>query len=197
MTPHSNNQTGVEPSRSSLRKKLIDARMAATIAQREAWDRSIIGHLRPYLLELGLRKIGAYWPIRNEPDLRGLLKELDRAGFEIGLPQVIAADAPLQFLRWHADSPMRMDAHKIAIPDAAEPMTPELLLLPCVGFFSTGQRHFRQGYGGGYYDRTLAAHPAATIGVAYQCSRITSEDGFVPEPHDAALTRIVTEAGWA
>ncbi len=78
----------------------------------------------------------------------------------------------------------------VQVPAASSAeVAPELLLIPCVGF---NQERFRLGYGGGFYDRTLAARPRPrAIGVAYECSRAE----FSVEAHDIALDAVVTEAG--
>jgi 5-formyltetrahydrofolate cyclo-ligase len=198
----------MKTSRSSLRRSLLQHRMFADADARHTWDQRIIGHLRRHLLQQPARRIGAYWPIRNEPDLRELLAELVQAGFEIGLPEVVATHAPLRFLRWTPDAALSAAAFGVPVPATAIPLRPELLLVPCVGFFtdekvdgradnhaSRSGRHFRLGYGGGYYDRTLAAHPMPAIGVAYECSRTTAGDDFEPEAHDVPLTAVVTEKG--
>ena len=79
----------------------------------------------------------------------------------------------------------------IGASDGAE-VVPDVLLVPCVGFTEAG---YRLGYGGGYYDRWLAAHPGATaIGVAWSFSRIDPAS-FAAEPHDVPLTLVVTEHG--
>ena len=68
-------------------------------------------------------------------------------------------------------------------------VVPDVVLVPCVGFTAEG---FRLGYGGGYFDRWMAAHPHATaVGVAWAGSEVS----FAPEPHDQPLLVIVTERG--
>ncbi|MCL4746977.1 MAG: 5-formyltetrahydrofolate cyclo-ligase, partial [Burkholderiaceae bacterium] len=64
----------------------------------------------------------------------------------------------------------------------------DLIVIPCLGFDARGHR---LGYGGGYYDRTLAARALATIGVAYDCLEVR---GFDAQPHDRVLDWIVTES---
>jgi 5,10-methenyltetrahydrofolate synthetase len=97
----------------------------------------------------------------------------------------------MQFRLWRPDSPMTDDRHGIPIPDTPACEAPDIVLLPLVAFDDQG---YRIGYGGGYFDRTLAAldpRPFA-IGVGFELARVES---VRPEPHDIRLDAIVTEAG--
>ena len=79
----------------------------------------------------------------------------------------------------------------IASSDGAE-VVPDVVLVPCVGYTAAGHR---LGYGGGYFDRWLEAHPHVTaVGVAWSLGEI-ADDEFTPEPHDVPLALVVTERG--
>jgi 5,10-methenyltetrahydrofolate synthetase len=107
------------------------------------------------------------------------------------LPVVLAADSSLAFRAWSPAVAMTTDRYGIPVPASGEPVLPEALLIPLVGFDATG---FRLGYGGGYFDRTLASlrpRPLA-IGVGFELSRL---DSLHREPHDQPLDLIVTERG--
>jgi 5,10-methenyltetrahydrofolate synthetase len=72
-----------------------------------------------------------------------------------------------------------------------KPVVPDVVLVPCVGFTPEG---YRLGYGGGYFDRYLAAHPGVTvIGVAWEQARVSREE-LAPQAHDLPLMAVVTEA---
>jgi 5,10-methenyltetrahydrofolate synthetase len=104
---------------------------------------------------------------------------------------VITEDAPLRFREWTPDGPLAPDRYGIPTPTAGAWLTPDLILLPLNGFDDAG---YRLGYGGGYFDRTLAAlvpRPLA-VGVGFAINRI---DSIRPEPHDQRLDWIVTEDG--
>lgn len=107
------------------------------------------------------------------------------------LPVVQGPQAPLAFARWCPGAAMRDDAYGIAVPQVLEWVQPELVLVPLNAFDPQG---FRIGYGGGYFDRTLASldPPPQTVGVGFELGRVES---IHPEPHDRALDWIVTEAG--
>jgi 5-formyltetrahydrofolate cyclo-ligase len=75
------------------------------------------------------------------------------------------------------------------MPDSGEIVVPDLLVVPLVGFDAQG---YRLGYGGGFYDRTIAAMPAKprTIGVGFELGRLLT---IYPEPHDIPLDSVITE----
>ena len=143
--------------------------------------------------------IGAYWPIKGEFDPLPALhrwKEdgelLDEPALRrIGLPVVNKQHKTLTFHAWYPGCPMEEDAFGILKPKDTEEFHPELLLVPCVGF---GPNGVRLGYGGGFYDRTLASlRPMPyTAGIGYG-------HGYIPwleaEPHDVPLDAMLTETG--
>jgi len=144
------------------------------------------------------RIVAAFWPIGAEPDLRPLLARwaLD-ARLRVALPVVRTRGAPLIFREWTADTPMVSGAYDIPEPQGTIELIPRIVLAPLLGF--TGDRD-RIGYGGGFYDRTLAVLKAAggplwTVGVAHACMRLEPGE-HAPEPHDVQLDAIVTEQGW-
>lgn len=107
------------------------------------------------------------------------------------MPAVVGTDAPMTFRAWTADSAMIMDRHGIPIPADDAVLIPDVVLLPLVAFDARG---FRLGYGGGYFDRTLAAivpRPLA-VGVGFELARV---DSIHPQAHDIPLDAVVTEAG--
>jgi 5-formyltetrahydrofolate cyclo-ligase len=135
-----------------------------------------------------------YWPIKAEPDLRPLLAALHAEGARVALPLVEVKAAPLVFRRWTPETRMVRGDWNIPVPPPeAEVVTPEIALAPVVGWTAEG---FRLGYGGGYFDRTLAALSPRpfTIGIGLQAARLAT---IYPQPHDIALDAIVTEAGIA
>jgi 5-formyltetrahydrofolate cyclo-ligase len=183
--------------RDAERKRLLALRTELPDAVRAEKDSRIADHLRELLRELfrgkAQLKIGGYWPIRNEPDLRPLFHELTKGGHRIGLPLVDRVQRPLTFVHWKPQSAMAPGFLGVPVPTSGNAVYVELLLLPCVGF-SIGPDgvHHRLGYGGGYYDRTLAARRCKTIGIAHEAMRL---DHFEPGPHDIPLDYIVTEEG--
>ncbi len=182
--------------RRAERARLRAGRQALGVAERKAAADSLAIHLLAFLRDrLGNardRVLSAYWPIKGEPDLRALMAQLHESGVEIALPVVETRRAPLVFRYWTPQTRMMRGDWNILVPPPEAPLaTPDIVLAPLVGWDGEG---YRLGYGGGYFDRTLAAlapRPYA-IGVGLQEARLET---IYPQPHDIALDAIITEAG--
>lgn len=138
--------------------------------------------------------LSGYWPIKGEPDLRPALTGLHCAGFIIALPVVAQRAAPLVFRRWAPGTKMLRGDWNIPVPPPdADPLRPDICLAPCLGWSDEG---YRLGWGGGYFDRTLAvlAPRPLTIGIALSAARLPT---IYPQPHDIPLDLILTEGGVA
>ena len=181
-------QTG----RNALRQQLLAQRNAFDPNLKERWDQAIRQHLLDYfatpLQGPPLAPLGVYWPMRGEPDLRPAYAALAARGMQLALPVVVERAAPLRFAKWTPDTPLVAGTFGALVPAEPAWLKPSTLLVPCLGFNSG---RMRLGYGGGFYDRTLAAAPRpATIGIAYDCLHAE----FEAEPHDVALDCILTES---
>jgi len=147
--------------------------------------------------------IGAYWPIKGEFDPLPALHRWKEDGELIGLPQPRRIGLPvvnketmqLKFHVWYPGCEMEEDAYKIPKPKDTDVITPTLLFVPCVGFTLQGGKAYRLGYGGGFYDRTLASLVPRpfTVGLAFGCARCD----FEPQEHDMPLDVVLTENGAA
>lgn len=174
-------------SRSALRKLMLARRQGLDSAVRRTLSARIIATVEARLDTCQPDSIGAYWPMRGEVDVRALLHQAHERGITVALPQVVEPDLPLRFVRWTPQTALQEDRRGALITGEAEEVTPALLLVPCVGFDA---RRYRLGYGGGFYDRTLAARPVRSWGLAYECNRIET---FETQAHDLALDAIITE----
>ncbi len=144
--------------------------------------------------------VAGYVPVRGEIDVMPLLHALHGRGHEIVLPVVARKDAPLVFRRWQPGMALQQGRFGIAVPpDHAPRLAPDILLVPLAAFARAGHR---LGYGGGYYDRTLAAMhtraqqhdtaPPAAIGCAFAGQELAR----IPVlPTDKRLDFILTERG--
>lgn len=174
--------------KSDLRHALIATRRALATDVRAQWDAAIGRQVDAWLSNHPVPTLGVYWPIRAEPDLRGFYAAWSGRGMQLALPVVIDKDAPLKFMAWAEGGQLAKDAMGVMVPHAGSPeVRPDVILIPCVGYNSD---RIRLGYGGGFYDRTLAALPRpATLGIAY--SSTLAE--FAGATHDIALDAIITE----
>ncbi len=100
--------------------------------------------------------IGVYLPIRSEPDLSACYAQWRAQGRRLALPVVTGKNEPLTFRVWEAGALLRTAAFGVQVPETDETVVPDVLVIPCVGFRVLDGRPYRLGYGGGFYDRTLA-----------------------------------------
>lgn len=174
--------------KASLRKALLATRRAMPEATRAQWDGAIAQRLLDCCANKNISALAVYWPLHGEPDLHAAYAALAARGVALHLPVVLEKHAPLAFTSWTPGEPMVKDGMGVAVPARLRLIpAPPVLLVPCLGF---NAERYRLGYGGGYYDRTLAATPRPrTLGIAYGCLQAQ----FASGPYDIALDHIVTE----
>jgi 5-formyltetrahydrofolate cyclo-ligase len=133
--------------------------------------------------------LGIYWSMRGEIDVRDLARRHIEAGGSVALPVVVEKKAPVEFWRWRPGMGMRRGVWNIPVPVKREILTPDACIVPLVGFDA---EHYRLGYGGGYYDRTLAVlgKRPFCVGLGYAEARLPS---IFPQPHDIPMNLIVTD----
>lgn len=180
--------TDLTQNKNELRQTLLTVRNAIAADQRLLWDSAMTEKILTCLGPKKIHTLGIYWPMRGEPALQELYAELHAQGVQLALPVVVSKDAPLKFFAWAPGERLKPDKYGTSVPAVlATELRPQALLIPCVGF---NQERFRLGYGGGFYDRTLALAPRPyTIGLAYA----VTETIFVAAPYDVALDVIITE----
>ena len=179
--------------RAALRREKLAARMKLDEKTRAALSVRIEAHLAALLTPLPPQSLAFCAPVRGEFDMRPLASLLIERGWRAAMPMVEATNAPMSFCSWTPSSAMAVDRHGIPVPAEGRNIVPAIVLLPLVAFDPQG---FRLGYGGGYFDRTLAAlvpRPWA-IGVGFELGRVAD---IRPQAHDVRLDAIVTEAGIA
>jgi 5-formyltetrahydrofolate cyclo-ligase len=172
------------------RRRLIALRLALAPAERQRCAAAIEQNLAELLAKLSGATIGFYWPIKGEFDPLPLAERFGREGRIIALPAAIAPAAALEYRAWRPGDAMEPGRHSIPEPRERRLVQPDILVVPLVGFDE--ERH-RLGYGGGYFDRTLAALSPRpiTVGVGYEAALLPT---IYPQPHDVALDVVVTEA---
>lgn len=176
--------------RKAERTRLLEIRRGMPLADRAALIEPLFENLRAVLEKLPFGSLGIYWPIQREVDVRPLADELCRQrGATLALPVVVQKGAPLEYWKWQMGDPVERGFWNIPVPKQRQVIEPDAVIAPLVGFHGK----YRLGYGGGYFDRTLAAakkRPLA-IGIGFEFSRV---EGFVPQAHDIPMNVIVTES---
>lgn len=177
--------------RRNQRERLLAQRMAMPAElrarHRAAITQTLLAHFSP---EPGT-VVALYWPFKGEYDPRHVARQWRARGVHSALPVVVGRSQPLQFRAWWPGVTTLPGVFGLPIPQDTDLLTPDMVLMPPVGFDA---RCFRLGYGGGYYDRTLAAlrgRPVLKIGVAFELSRMAT---IFPQPHDIPMDLVVTEA---
>ena len=196
-TPEPRVLTQTQLQKQALRKELVARRQSMPDW---AWRCEMLQRvMRVWLIERPDTVIGAYWPIKGEFDPLPALHRWKEDGElldqpqrrRIGLPVVNKQHKTLTFHAWYPGCPMEEDAYGIPKPKGTELIVPTLLFVPCVGYAPGG---YRLGYGGGFYDRTLASlQPKPfTVGLGFTSGYV---DDFEPEAHDLPLDAILNDNG--
>ena len=176
--------------RRAERERLIALRQGLPAAQRHNWSVQIDAALRGILAQRpGI--LGVYWPFRAEFDPRRLVDWAVAEGRGVALPVVVDKKGPLEYRAWKPGETLVDGVWNIPVPKKRKIVTPSVVLAPVVGF---DRECYRLGYGGGYFDRTLAAltpKPRA-IGVGFSIQELET---IYPQSFDVPMDLIVTETG--
>ena len=177
--------------RKARRAELIARRQGVPEPDRADWNKRLTQHLVDGFDVPADAVVGLCWPFKNEFDARFAVRRWRENGATAALPEVVTAKAPLQFRKWWPGAPLRPGVYDIPVPDGTEVVTPDVAIVPMNAFDARG---FRLGYGGGYFDRTLAAcdRRLVAIGVAYE---ILSVPTIHAQAHDIPMDFVVTEDG--
>ncbi|MGE0283804.1 MAG: 5-formyltetrahydrofolate cyclo-ligase [Rhizobiaceae bacterium] len=176
--------------RKTERERLIAARLTVSADVRAAMTKRIAERVDAVTGDVAGRMVSLYWPFRGEPDLREWLARVNERGGRTALPVVVAKGQPLIFRAYKVGDSLEKGVWNIPIPAEGDPVIPDVVIAPVVGFDA---RNYRLGYGGGFFDRTLAALPRKplVIGIGYEMQQIPT---IYPQPHDVPMSVIVTEA---
>lgn len=181
--------------RKEVRRTLIARRFALAPAVRHAMAEQAVRRLEESVNLRQYGSIGFYWPIEAELDCLDLMRrlagtEMD-AGTTVALPVVIEKAKPVEFWKWTPGSAMQRGLWDIPVPAERVVVQPEALVIPLVGVDAAG---YRLGYGGGYYDRTIAAasRKPFCIGMGFSVGMLSS---ICPQAHDIRMDVVVTDEG--
>jgi 5,10-methenyltetrahydrofolate synthetase len=200
-----------ENSPKSLRQHLLKRRADFAAERNYAQIQAdLIEHLNQALADHGdsWQSIALYWPIQDEVDLRSTLLAWGKKAPNRTLALPFARpDKHLDFYQWQQGDALLPSKHGVPEPDpnnSERPMAnPDCILIPCVGWSTSaieGQTHYwRLGYGGGYFDRTLAdlrmKNPKLVcIGVGFDWQQLNDAQ-WSAQTHDEPLDMLLTESG--
>ena len=146
--------------------------------------------LAGYLAQFGGVALAGYMPMRTEIDP---LPAMAAHQGPVGVPVIMARATPLQFRSWSPVAEMVAGEFGALIPANGDWIAPRVLIVPLLAFDTQG---YRLGYGGGFYDRTLAElrarGPVTAVGYAFAAQRV---DAVPIDGHDQRLDAVVTEQG--
>ena len=176
--------------RREQRARLLAMRQAMPLDARQNATRTIAAKLDDFVGSRRYTTIGLYWPIKHEINLLYWAAALARqSGVGLCLPVVVARNVPLEYWRWRQGDALARGIWDIPIPARREVVAPDLMLAPLVGF---DRANYRLGYGGGYFDRTLAslARRPMVVGIGHDFGALET---IFPQPHDIPMDAVVTE----
>jgi 5-formyltetrahydrofolate cyclo-ligase len=177
--------------RKAERERLIAVRENLDAATLALFRQRIDAHLWGSFPGLAAARLAFCWPIRGEYDARRLAQRLRERGAVTALPVVLAPRQPLVFREWHPGVTLASGPLGIPFPVGSDPVVPTAALVPMIGWDEAG---YRLGYGGGFFDRTLAslARKPVVIGVSYELAKIKT---IRPHSWDIPRDWVVTERG--
>ena len=186
-----NDERRIVRAKRDLRRPCEARRSAAARAAGSAAGTHAVGHFLAAVTLPVACVVSGYWPMRDEFDVRPLLAALHERGHPCALPVVMGRGLALEFRAWKPGDALVEAAFGTRVPAHDAPLvTPQLLLVPLLAFDGRG---YRLGYGGGFYDRSLAAlESPIAVGCAYDAQRV---DALPVDAHDRRLDWIVTETG--
>jgi 5-formyltetrahydrofolate cyclo-ligase len=175
----------LDAAKRAARARALAARTGCDPAGGTLLARNVLAELRPPAGAV----VSGFWPMDGEIDIRPLLTALHEIGHMVLLPETPARGKPLIFRLWHPGAEMVRERFGTWRP-RGEVAEPDVLFVPLLAFDRAGRR---LGYGGGYYDRTLAGLPGTwAIGCAYAAQEM---DEVPVADHDARLHAVATESG--
>jgi 5-formyltetrahydrofolate cyclo-ligase len=191
-----------------LRMRLRSEREAIPVAERQQASAQLCAELTRWFdvrntsrQTLGLTApeiVAGFWPLDGEPDLRPVYEYLHTHGATVVLPIVVKKQSPLEFHVWRPTDSLKPGVFGVLEPVRGTRLVPTVVLVPTLGFTA---HNARIGYGGGYYDRTLAQLTASglrflALGIAWDQALIQEQAGYQPQAHDYPLDAILTPSGW-
>ena len=177
--------------RKQQRDRLIAIRDSLDDAQHKVMSQSIGEHLQASGWLDNRNSIAFFWPMTGEIDLRPLVIKLVEQGVTAALPVITKRNQPLEFWQWLPDETLNKDGlWGIPVPPVRRPIHPEVLLVPMLGFDNQGHR---LGFGGGYYDRSIAQMMPQPVCIGV-CCEYGHMHSIYPQAHDVPMHAVASES---
>lgn len=177
------------PSKETLREQAVFHRDRIDPASEDM--EAAVGHFFEHIQPKEGQVIAAFWPKGREYDPRYILDDLLKAGFTCALPVTEKGSRILKFARYDDKTELEKGRFEIMQPTQKDWVEPDIIMVPFLAFDRKG---YRLGYGGGYYDATLAELRAkrdiTAVGVGYAQQAVLFN--LPAEEHDQKLDWIVT-----
>ena len=176
--------------RKRKRSELLELRTSFSKEQQHRAGEVVLNEVHSLFQAQGTKIAGFYWPFRGEIEVLPLIHRFLAEGGTAVLPVVVGRSQPLTFRLWTPECRMVAGAFGIPYPADSRVLVPDTLVVPLVGYDG---RCYRLGYGGGYYDRTLAAAEPKplSIGIGFASLRLET---IWPQQYDVPMDYVVTEA---
>ena len=173
------------------RKRLIDLRLALPLEERNRLTDKIVEEIQQQIEPGPDLRVSVYWPYRGEPALHELMSNWHAKGARIALPVVVNKHSPMIFREWTPGCELERGVLKIPIPTNGAELIPNVVIAPLVGF---DRQCYRLGYGGGFFDRTLASISPRPfiIGIGHPKLELPT---IFPQPHDIPMDIIISGEG--
>ena len=191
-SPSSSDELVLEKAR--LRKLVVKIRQQESRMHPLAAEQ-LVAYTRELINSFGKGMYAGYMPIRNEISPLSLIDSLNKAGQQTAMPITLAEGEPLTFRRWKMGDDLEDGPYGTRQPQiTGQPVLPDVILAPLLAFDQAG---WRLGYGGGFYDRTIAAlakgrHKVSVIGLGYDGQKL---DKIPIGPYDMPLDAVLTPSG--
>jgi 5-formyltetrahydrofolate cyclo-ligase len=188
-------KANLDPAEAKVACRKLAAQNRNHLAKNEAAAAKLAMHAESLIDRFGKGIYAAYFPIRSELSPLDLLARLADLGCATALPITPSDGQPLRFHRWAVGDRLDDGPYGTKQPPADQPFCrPDVILAPMLAFDSAG---WRLGYGGGFYDRTLAVlrgagHHLSVIGIAYDGQKL---DKIPVGPYDMPLDAVLCPAG--
>ncbi|MFT5399936.1 MAG: 5-formyltetrahydrofolate cyclo-ligase [Gammaproteobacteria bacterium] len=177
--------------RKAQRERLIAFRQALSKEERHQLTQDTVAEIQRWVEPVQGLRVSVFWPYRAEPGLQELMSDWRDKGVRVALPVVVDKQSPMIFREWTAGCKMERAALNIPVPVNTAELSPDVVIAPLVGF---DRNCYRLGYGGGFFDRTLAAlsQPHFSIGIGHPGLELAT---IYPQAHDVPMDIIITGKG--